>query len=203
MFVILFNSEKLASWNLYLLTWSISLFVVNLPLLLLSLSYSCCDPPCWANNHKEAIHPHIAWASAFTLGWTISSCNSYSDSACTHAVYTGLPFHQHPPCFISASTSYAGWTSPPLFCGYPLQTDRLSWLFNMPFSSTIWVLRRIYENWRLRVSIISKYQSWKGWFIGPLHAKCSRVLTLCQMIIILKTIPYYRKTKRFIHVSLV
>lgn len=118
MFVILlFNSEKPASWNLNLLTWSVPLFVANLPLLLLSLSYSCCDPPCWANHHKEAIHPHITWASAFTLGWTISSCDCYPDSACTQALYTGLPFHRHPPSLVSTPTSYAGRPLLPYFVG--------------------------------------------------------------------------------------
>lgn len=120
MFVILFNGEKLASWNLYLLTWSISLFVVNLPLLLLSLSYSCCDPPCWANNHKEAIHPHIAWASAFTLGWTISSCNSYSD---LHALTLSTL-----DC-LSTSTLPASFQPQPLMLGGPLHPYFVGTLF--------------------------------------------------------------------------
>lgn len=162
--ILLFNSEKLASWNLYLLTWSIPLFIANLPLPLLSLSYSCCDPPCWVSHHKEVIHPHIAWASAFTLVWTVSSCDCYPDSTCAQALHTGLPFHQHPPCLISAPTSYAGRVSPSLFCGYPPHTDRFHGFLISLFFHSLSTQKNI---WKLKVT--GKYYKQISELRGLIH----------------------------------
>lgn len=105
---------------LHCLLLSIPLFGASLLLLLLSLSHSGCDTPCWANHHKEVIFTlHSPWdgLSPPHVNATLTPCGLW------------LPLLGYPP----KDTLPLSFESQLLMLGWPLHTHYSHWWDSMAF----------------------------------------------------------------------